>query len=86
MNCELAYKSGVGGKEKMSDLEVVALSLTAKFISIDGENSFFKQIFSHEIPNLIKRSQFNRRSNQKDYKKQAYIFGKSRKRIKNLFS
>ena len=44
LNCELIYKSGVGRKQKMSDLEVVALSLTAEFMSIDSENSLFKQI------------------------------------------
>ena len=42
LNCELIYKSGVGRKQKMSDLEVVALSLTAEFMSIDSENSLFK--------------------------------------------
>lgn len=61
LNCELMYKSGVGRKEKMSDLEVVALSLTAEFMSIDSENSLFKQINHTEIPNLIERSQFNKR-------------------------
>jgi hypothetical protein len=45
----------------MSDLEVVALSLTAEFMSIDSENSLFKHINSNEIPNLIERSQFNKR-------------------------
>ncbi|MCA4794519.1 MULTISPECIES: IS982 family transposase [Flavobacteriaceae] len=61
MNCELIYKSGVGRKQKMSDLEVVALSLTAEFMSIDSENSLFKQLNQAEIPNLIERSQFNKR-------------------------
>ena len=61
MNCELDFKSGIGRKQKMSDLEVVALSLTAEFMSIDGENSLFKQINQAEIPNLIERSQFNKR-------------------------
>lgn len=61
LNCELIYKSGVGRKQKMSDLEVVALSLTADFMSIDSENSLFKQINQAEIPNLIERSQFNKR-------------------------
>ena len=60
LNCELIYKSGVGRKQKMSDLEVVALSLTAEFMSIDSENSLFKQINQAEIPNLIERSQFNK--------------------------
>jgi hypothetical protein len=45
----------------MTDLEVVALSLTAEFMSIDSENSLFKQISLCEIPNLIERSQFNKR-------------------------
>ena len=61
LNCGSFYKSGVDRKEKMSDLEIVALSLTAEFMSIDSENSLFKQITINEIPNLIERSQFNKR-------------------------
>jgi len=61
LNCELEFKTDVGRKQKMSDLEVVALSLTAEFMSIDSENSLFKQILPTEIPNLIERSQFNKR-------------------------
>ena len=61
LNCELEFKSGIGRKDKMSDLEVVALSLTAEFMTIDSENSLFKQLSSNEIPNLIERSQFNKR-------------------------
>ena len=61
LNCELEYKSGVGGKVKMSDIEVVALSLTAEFMSIDSENSLFKEINKEQISNLIERSQFNKR-------------------------
>ena len=45
----------------MSDLEVVALSLTAEFMSIDSENSLFKSVVVNQIPNLIERSQFNKR-------------------------
>ena len=45
----------------MSDLEIVALSLTAEFMSIDSENSLFKEINNQQIPNLIERSQFNKR-------------------------
>ena len=45
----------------MSDLEVVALSLTAEFMSVDSENSLFKEINKQQIPNLIERSQFNKR-------------------------
>jgi len=61
LNCKLEYKSDVGRKQKMSDLEVVALSLTAEFMSIDSENSLFKEINKQQIPNLIERSQFNKR-------------------------
>ena len=61
LNCELDFKSGIGRKQKMSDLEVIALSLTAEFMSIDSENSLFKQLLPGEIPNLIERSQFNKR-------------------------
>ena len=61
LNCESEFKSGVGRKEKMSDLEVVALSLTAEFMSIDSENSLFKLVTPNDISNLIERSQFNKR-------------------------
>ena len=61
MNCELEFKSGIGRKDKMSDFEVVALSLTAEFMSTDSENSLFKEINSKQISNLIERSLFNKR-------------------------
>lgn len=61
LSYDLEFKSNVGRRAKMSDLEVVALSLTAEFMSIDSENSLFKQIDSNSIPNLIERSQFNKR-------------------------
>jgi hypothetical protein len=60
-NCELEFKSGLGRKEKMSDLEIVALSLRAEFMSIDSENSLFKVIDRRQIPCFIERSQFNKR-------------------------
>ena len=50
-----------GRKPKMSDVEVVALSLTAEYMSIDSENSLFKQLESEPIANLIERSQYNKR-------------------------
>ena len=61
LNCKIEYKTGVGRSQKMSDLEVVALSLTAEFMSIDSENSLFNQLKNEQISNLIKRSQFNKR-------------------------
>jgi len=45
----------------MSDLRIGALSLTSKYMSIDSENSFFNPLQKGEIPNLIKRSQYNKR-------------------------
>src|SRR5690606_41778608 len=51
----------VGRKPKMADIEVVALSLTAEFMSIDSENDLFRQVSSVQIPHLIERSQFNKR-------------------------
>ncbi len=50
-----------GRKPKMTDIEVIALSLTAEYMSIDSENSLFKQLNKQEIPNLLERSQFNKR-------------------------
>lgn len=50
-----------GRKPKMSDLEVVALSFTAEYMSIDSESSLFRQLDNTYLPNLIERSQFNKR-------------------------
>jgi hypothetical protein len=61
LNWDYEYKPKVGRKSKMSDIEIVALSLTSEFMSIDSENSLFKQIKQSEIPNLIERSQFNKK-------------------------
>jgi hypothetical protein len=61
LNCKSENKTNVGRKQKISDLEVVALSLTAEFMSIDSENSLFKEIDKQQMPNLIERIQFNKR-------------------------
>jgi len=61
LNCKIGFKSAVGRKNKMCDLEIVALSLTTEFMSIDSENALFKQVSTSEISNLIDRSQFNKR-------------------------
>ncbi len=48
-----------------SDLEVVALSITAEAFSIDSENYLFNRVNTEcngAIPNLITRSQLNQRS------------------------
>ena len=51
----------VGRKPKMSDIEVVALSLTAEYMSIDSENAPFERLKGCAIQNLLERSQFNKR-------------------------
>jgi hypothetical protein len=61
LNFELEFKLGIGGKPKITDLEVVTFSLTAEFMSIDREDSLFKQLLPSEIQNLIEQSQFNKR-------------------------
>ncbi len=61
MNLDLEHQLGDGRKPKMTDIEVIALSLTAEYMSIDSENYLFKQINQSEIPNLIERSQYNKR-------------------------
>ena len=43
---------------RFSDLEVIALSLTAESIGIDSENNLFAKLFSEyhtQMPNLISR-------------------------------
>ena len=45
---------------KFSDLEIIALSLTAEAMSIDSENCLFVRLQSYktEFPNLISRRQY----------------------------
>ena len=64
---------------KFSDLEVVALSLTAETESIDSEKWLFDyklQEYKDSIPNLISRRQFNDRR-----KKTAALCEELRKRV-----
>ena len=58
----------------MSDLEVVALPITAEALSIDSENYLFKRLNSEcpgAIPNLITRRQYNQR------RKKAMMLGEN---------
>ena len=53
-----------GPKPKFTDLELISLALTSEYMSIDSENLLFKKLNSchkTDFPNLIDRSQFNRR-------------------------
>jgi hypothetical protein len=57
-----------------SDLEVVALSITAEALSIDSENYLFKRLNTEcpgAIPNLITRRQYNQR------RKKTMLLGES---------
>ena len=68
-----------GPVPKFSDLEVVALSLTAETESIDSEKWLFDyklQEYKDSIPNLISRRQFNDRR-----KKTAALCEELRKRV-----
>lgn len=54
-------------KPKMSDCEIIALSILGETISIDSENWLFGKLKSDhhmDFPNLIDRSRFNRRRKQ----------------------
>ena len=46
---------------KLSDIELVSLSLTAEYMGIDSENNLFIRLKSVDFPNLIDRSVYNRR-------------------------
>jgi hypothetical protein len=49
---------------KMSDIQIVALAITAESLSIDSENLLFSKLkkeYSSDFPNLINRCNFNRR-------------------------
>lgn len=52
-----------GAVPKFSDLEVVALSMTAEALSIDSENFLFAKLeeYKRDFPNLISRCQYNGR-------------------------
>lgn len=64
LSLQISMPIKVGRKPKMSDIEVVALSLTAEYMSIDSENALFKQLQTNPISNLIERSQYNKRRRQ----------------------
>ncbi|HEY1055557.1 MAG TPA: IS982 family transposase, partial [Emticicia sp.] len=72
LNLKLTKTSKVDRPPKMSDLEVIALSFTAEYLSIDSENALFNFIEKELIDNLLERSQFNKRRRQLfDFSEQA---------------
>lgn len=60
LNVDCGVKK-VGRKSKVSDNQIVALSLMAEFMGIDSENLLFQMIPKNEIENIVERSQFNKR-------------------------
>jgi hypothetical protein len=53
-----------GTKPKFSDIEVIALSLTAECLSIDSESYLFSKLnkeYFNDFKNLISRRQYNDR-------------------------
>lgn len=61
LNCELENKSELCRKEKIFNLQAVALSLTVEFRSTDSADSLFNEINKQQIPNFRERSQFSER-------------------------
>ena len=56
-----------GNKPQFSDLEVISLTLTAEYMSLDSENWLFNKLkadYADEFPGLIDRTRFNRRKRQ----------------------
>ena len=51
---------------RFSDLELIALSMTAEHLSVDSENLFFHILreYQSSIPNLIPHRQYNDRRKQ----------------------
>ena len=56
-------------KPKMSDLELIAVDLTAEYMSIDSERQLFR-ILPQEISSRIERSVYNKRRRALFYEKQ----------------
>ena len=48
-------------KPKLSDLEIVALNITAEYLSIDSEYQLFRYLSNSKLKGMIERSVFNRR-------------------------
>ncbi len=72
------------GKSKLSDCELIALSILGEAIAIDSENYLVRKLKSDHLkdfPNLIDRSRFNRRR-----KKLGYLIVKLNLRILSLLN
>jgi hypothetical protein len=71
-------------KPKMSDCEIIALTLTSESLGIDSENYFFGKLKSDHLfdfPKLIDRSNYNRRR-----KMMAYNISRLNQRISRILN
>jgi len=48
-------------KPKLSDIELIAVGLTAEYMGIDSEHQLFRNLTSTRFNNLIDRTVYNRR-------------------------
>lgn len=54
-------------KPKLSDLELIALNISAEYLSIDSEYQLFRYVSNSKMEGLIERSVFNRRKRKLFY-------------------
>ena len=48
-------------KPKLSDLEIIALNISAEYLSIDSEYQLFRHLSNSKLNGMIERSVYNRR-------------------------
>ena len=63
LQSKISFSSGILQKRrpKLSDIELVAIELTAQYMSIDSEHQLFRLLKSIKFKSLVHRSVYNRR-------------------------
>lgn len=54
-------------KPKLSDLELIAINISAEYLSIDSEYQLFRYLSNSKLDGLIERSVYNRRKRKLFY-------------------
>ncbi|REC68701.1 hypothetical protein DRF58_13460 [Epilithonimonas hispanica] len=54
-------------KPKLSDLELIAINISAEYLSIDPEYQLFRYLSNSKLDGLIERSVYNRRKRKLFY-------------------
>jgi hypothetical protein len=54
-------------KPKLSDLELIAINISAEYLSIDSEYQLFRYLSNSKLKGMIERSVFNRRKESFSY-------------------